>query len=85
MNENRFPHLTQYEHPHSELYTSQEVNDGDPDCPSVLDYQVDTNDKDITLAINDGDDDYACFILNKDHIPFLEQLLSDLKEVTKDE
>lgn len=78
----QFPHLTQYDHPHSELYQSKEVHDSDTSMPAVMDYQVDVDDKDIILQLKDGVS-YCGFILNKEHIPFLEQLLNDLKEVTK--
>ncbi|QMS41915.1 hypothetical protein Bolokhovo_45 [Bacillus phage Bolokhovo] len=81
----KFPHLTQYEHPHSELHQSERVFDADESFPSRIEYQVDTQDKDIAVNVAEYGGNHACFIFNKDHVPFLEQLLIDLKEVTKDE
>ncbi|AGE60808.1 hypothetical protein I907_gp44 [Bacillus phage Eoghan] len=79
----QFPHLTQCDHPHSELYNSEEILDLDATYTSKLDYQVDTQDKDIAVNVTQYGNNQACFIFGEKHIPFLEQLLSDLKEVTK--
>ncbi|AGE60884.1 hypothetical protein ANDROMEDA_45 [Bacillus phage Andromeda] len=85
MSESRFPHLRQYGCPHGELYQSEQISDYDASFTSVLEYQVDTQDNDIAVNVTEYSGNHACFVLRKDHIPFLEQLLNDLKEVSKDE
>lgn len=76
---NQFPHLSETT---IGWYKSEEVSDG---CTpeSVLKYIVSPEEKEIELVTEEGEWDSTQFYLKRKHIPFLEQLLSDLKEVTK--
>ncbi len=60
-------------------YLSDNIIDK-PDMPSIMNYKVYPIAKCIELIVRMDDEDVA-FIAGKDHIPFLEQMLADLKEV----
>ncbi|AMR60084.1 hypothetical protein LEO2_45 [Bacillus phage Leo2] len=81
MSESRFPWLQQQ----GGYLKSVIVNDvSSGELPiGYMHYEIKRDKmKDIELVIECMENDEV-FILNKEHIPFLEQLLSDLKEVTK--
>ncbi|KEP26589.1 hypothetical protein FCO27_18630 [Bacillus pumilus] len=64
-------------------YLSDSIIDA-PYMPSKMNYEVHPITKSIEIIVRMDDEDGAfAFIAGKDHIPFLEQMLIDLKEVTK--
>lgn len=66
----------------NELYASETVSDGDLVLEGRLSYYLDVEEKDLSIHL-DTDDKIVTFTARKQHIPFLEQLLADLKEVTE--
>lgn len=75
----RFPHLDKHEGGH---YLSDIVNDN-YDVTSEMQYCVSTVDELVSLEINQDDGFNGVFYLEKEHLPFLKQLVKDLEEVTK--
>lgn len=60
-------------------YLSANIIDN-PHMPAIMNYELYPIEKCIEIIVRMDDKDVA-FIAGKDHIPFLEQMLVDLKEV----
>lgn len=75
----RFPHLDKYEGGH---YLSGIITDNDGTA-SEMQYCVSIVDELVSLEINQEDGFNGVFYLEKEHLPFLKQLVKDLEEVTK--
>ncbi|MER3115336.1 hypothetical protein [Bacillus altitudinis] len=79
MNKEKYSHLKCIEN----HYLSESIIDA-PYMPSKMNYEVHPIEKSIEIIVRMDDEGGAfTFIASKDHIPFLEQMLIDLKEVTK--
>ncbi|QMS41917.1 hypothetical protein Bolokhovo_47 [Bacillus phage Bolokhovo] len=74
-----FPHLEKTSESH---YKSGVTKDTALPESEML-YLVDTFEKDITLTTVEDGWDQTEFVLTKQHLPFLKQLVKDLEEVTK--
>ncbi|MEH7653169.1 hypothetical protein [Bacillus safensis] len=79
MNKEKYSHLKCIEN----HYLSESIIDA-LYMPSKMNYEVHPSAKNIEIIVRMDDEDGAyTFIAGKEHIPFLEQMLVDLKEVTK--
>lgn len=77
MNKEKYSHLKRI----GNHYLSDNIIDA-PYMPSKMNYEVHPITKSIEVIVRMDDEDGAfTFIAGKDHIPFLEQMLVDLKEV----
>ncbi|QMS41916.1 hypothetical protein Bolokhovo_46 [Bacillus phage Bolokhovo] len=66
-------------------YRVSELVEDKHEIRATLQYALHERDKRGGLEIEQDDGSCAVFFLDKDHLPFLKQLVKDLEEVTKDE
>ncbi|RKE76745.1 hypothetical protein [Bacillus safensis] len=79
MNKEKYSHLKCI----GNHYLSNSIIDA-PYMPTKMNYEVHPIEKYIEIIVRMDDEDGAfAFIAGKDHIPFLEQMLVDLKEVAE--
>ncbi|AGE61037.1 hypothetical protein FINN_44 [Bacillus phage Finn] len=64
-------------------YRVSELAEDKHEIRATLQYALHESDKRGALEIEQDDGMCAVFFLDKDHIPFLKQLVKDLEEVTK--
>ncbi|AGE60809.1 hypothetical protein I907_gp45 [Bacillus phage Eoghan] len=75
----RFPHLEKHD---GGNYLSSIVTDK-YDVASEMQYCVSSVDELVSLEIDQDDGLSGVFYLEKEHLPFLKQLVKDLEEATK--
>ncbi|WP_111290009.1 hypothetical protein [Bacillus safensis] len=79
MNKEKYSHLKCI----GNHYLSDSIIDA-PYMPTKMNYEVHPIEKHIEIIVRMDDEDGAfAFIARTEHIPFLEQMLVDLKEVTE--